>query len=55
MSIVLIIVLILVFGCGFGYFGHRQWGANNGMAGPGIGIGTILLILLVCWLLGVFR
>lgn len=47
----LIILLILVFGGGFGYWGHRQYG---GYAGPGIGLGTLLVILLVLYLLGMF-
>jgi hypothetical protein len=51
--IILIIVLMLVFGGGLGYWGHNRWGASNGYAGPGIGLGTILIILLICWALGV--
>ena len=51
--ILLIIVLILLFGGGFGYWGHAQYGANNQWAGPGIGLGTVLIILLICYLLGV--
>ena len=50
--ILLIIVLILVFGLGGGYYGRSQWGASGGF---GIGLGTILLILLICYLLGLFR
>ena len=45
----LIILLLLVFGGGFVYWGHIQYG---GYAGPGIGLGTILVILLVLYLLG---
>ena len=52
--IILIILLLLVFGGGFGYWGHTQWGANNGFAGPGIGLGTILVICLILYLLRVF-
>jgi hypothetical protein len=51
--IVLIIVLILLFGGGFGYWGHSQWGGSYGYAGPSIGIGTILVLLLVLYLLHV--
>jgi len=51
--IVLVIVLVLVFGLGGGYWGHSQWGADNGYIGPGIGLGTILVILLILYLLGV--
>jgi hypothetical protein len=50
MSIILILVLVLLFAGGFGYWGHNQWGATNGYAGPGIGLGTILVILLVLYL-----
>jgi hypothetical protein len=46
--ILLIIILVLLFGGGFGYWGHNQYG---GYAGPGIGIGTVLAILLVLYLL----
>ncbi len=44
--ILLILVLILLFG-GVGY---RSYGYTGG----GIGLGGILLILLVCYLLGLF-
>jgi hypothetical protein len=53
MSILLIVVLVLLFGGGFGYWGHSRWGATNDLAGPGIGLGTILVILLVLYLLHV--
>ncbi len=49
MVIILIIVLLLVFGGGGGYYGYSRWGSRGG---AGIGLGTILLILLVCYLLG---
>lgn len=49
MSIILIIVLILVFGGGFGYWGNRQYGASYPYAGPGFGLGTILVILLILY------
>jgi len=50
--ILLIIVLILVFGGGGGYWGHTQWGPAGGF---GIGLGTILAILLVLYLVGFLR
>ena len=53
--LLLIILAVLVFGGFAGWGGHRQWGESNGYAGPGIGLGTILIILLVCWAMGVFR
>jgi hypothetical protein len=52
MLIILIIVLVLVFGGGGGYCGYSRWGARGG---AGIGLGTVLVILRVCYLLGVFR
>lgn len=55
MAIILIILVVLIFGGGFGYYGHRTWGESNGLAGPGIGLGTIVLILAVIWLFGGFR
>jgi hypothetical protein len=51
--LILIILLVVIFGLGGGYWGHRTWGANNGFAGPGIGLGTMVVILLVLLLLGV--
>ncbi len=50
--LILIIVLILLFGGGFGYYGHSRYGPTGG---AGIGLGTILLIFLVAWMLGLFR
>jgi hypothetical protein len=52
MLILLIIVLVLVFGVGGGYFGYNRWGTGGGAS---IGLGTVLAILVVCYLLGVFR
>jgi hypothetical protein len=53
MTLLLIIVVVLLFGGGFGYWGHSQWGENNALAGPGIGLGTILVIVLILFLLHV--
>jgi hypothetical protein len=50
MIIVLIVLLVLVFGGGGGYYGYGRWGYRGG---AGISLGTILLILLVCYLLGI--
>jgi hypothetical protein len=43
---------LLVLGGGGGYFGHSRWGYRGG---AGIGLGTILLIVLVVYLLGGLR
>jgi len=50
--ILLIVILILLFGGGFGWIGHNQWGEGQPLAGPGIGLGTILILVLICYLLG---
>ncbi len=47
--LILIIILLLVLGGGGGYYGHSRWGYGGS---AGIGLGTILLILLVAYLLG---
>jgi hypothetical protein len=47
--LILLIVLLLVFGGGGGYYGHSRWGRSGG---AGIGIGTILVILLIAYMLG---
>ena len=39
-------------GLGGGYFGYNRWGYRGG---GGIGLGTVLVILLVCYMLGAFR
>jgi hypothetical protein len=52
--LILIIILILVFGAGGGYCGHTRWPMESARRG-GIGLGTILLILLIAYKLGLFR
>jgi hypothetical protein len=48
--ILLILILILLFGFGGGY-----WGGNHYPGyGPHIGLGTILVVCLIIWLLGGF-
>jgi hypothetical protein len=47
--IILLILLLLLFGGGGGWYGNQRWGPPGGI---GIGLGTILLIVLVIWLLG---
>ena len=46
--LILVIGLVLLGGFGGGYVGNRQWGSNGGF---GVGIGTILIILLILFLL----
>jgi hypothetical protein len=49
--LLIIILLVLLFGGGGGYYGYSRWGT-----GGGLGIfGTVLLIVLVLYLLGVLR
>jgi hypothetical protein len=50
MLIIIIVLLVLVLGGGGGYYGYGRWGYRGG---AGISLGTVLLILLVCYLLGV--
>lgn len=48
MVIVLIVLLVLLLGGGGGYYGHSRWGYAGG---AGIGLGTILVILLTAYML----
>ena len=50
--LLLIVILLLVFGAGGGYYGYSRWGSSGG---AGIGLGGVLLILLVAYMLGVFH
>jgi hypothetical protein len=50
--LILIIIWLLALGFGGAYYGHRRWGYPGG---AGIGIGTILLILLAVNVLGVYH
>jgi hypothetical protein len=50
MVILLIVLLVLVFAGGGGYYGYGRWGSRGG---AGISLGSVLLILLVCYLLGI--
>lgn len=49
--LILIILLILLLGGGGGYYGHSRWGVGGG---AGVSLGTILLILLIAHLAGLF-
>jgi hypothetical protein len=51
--LLLIILLILLFGGGGGYYAGNSWGFPGG--GYGGSFGFIILILVLCWFLGVFR
>jgi hypothetical protein len=49
--LLLIIVLLLLFGGGGGYYGYSRWGSRGGL---GV-VGTVVLIALVLYFLGVLR
>jgi hypothetical protein len=51
MLILLIIVLVLFAGGG-GYYGHSRWGYRGG---AGIGLGGVLAILLIAYMLGLIH
>jgi hypothetical protein len=46
-----LIILLLVLGGSGGFYGHRRWGYGGS---AGIGLTTILLIILIAYLLGAF-
>ena len=48
--LLLLILLLLLLGGGGGYYGHRRWGYRGG---AGVGLGTILLIVLIIYLASV--
>jgi hypothetical protein len=50
--LLLIIILVLLFGVGGGYYGHTRWGPRGG---AGTGLSTILVILLIAYLVGAIR
>ncbi len=47
--LILFIVLLLLLGGGGGYYGHSRWGYGGG---AGLGLGTVLAVFLVVYLLG---
>ncbi len=49
--ILLIIILLLIFGGGGGYW---YGGRNEGTHAPHFGFGGIVIVLLICWALGLF-
>jgi hypothetical protein len=51
MMLLVILVLLLLFGVGGGYYGHSRWGM-----GGGLGIfGTVIVIALLLYFLGVIH
>ena len=50
--LILIIIWLLALGLGGAYYGHRRWGFGGA---AGLGVGTILLILLAVNVLGVYH
>jgi hypothetical protein len=50
--LILLILLLLLIGGGGGYYGHSRWGYSGG---AGIGLGTILVILLVFYMFGMLH
>jgi hypothetical protein len=50
--LILLIVLLLVLGAGGGYYGNSRWGYSGG---AGVGLGTIVVVLLVAYMLGIFH
>jgi hypothetical protein len=50
--LILIFVVLLVIGLGGGYYGHSRWGSGGA---AGIGLGAVLVVLLIAYMLGAFR
>jgi hypothetical protein len=49
--LLVIIVVLLLFGVGGGYYGHSRWGM-----GGGLGIfGTVIIIALILYFLGIIH
>ena len=51
--ILILLLLLLVFGGLSGWGGYRYGGSPQ--HGVGFGLGTVLVILLICYLLGMFH
>jgi Flp pilus assembly protein TadB len=49
--LLILIIIILILLLGGGGYGYRRWGTGGGL---GI-VGTVLIIVLILWLLGVLR
>lgn len=50
--LLLLLIVLVILALGGGYYGRSRWG-NTG--GAGIGLGTVLIILLIAWMLGLFH
>lgn len=50
--LILLIIILLVLGAGGGYYGRTRWGTSGGV---GVGFGTILLVLLLAYMLGLIH
>ncbi len=50
--LLLLIIVLVVLALGGGYYGRSRWG-NTG--GAGVGLGAVLLVLLVAYVLGIFH
>jgi hypothetical protein len=50
--LILLIILLVLLGGGGGYYGHSRWGYGGG---AGVGLSTVLAVLLVVYLLGFLR
>lgn len=51
MLLIVIILLLLLFGGGGGYYGYSRWGSRGGL---GV-VGTVILIAVILYFLGVLR
>ena len=47
--LILLVLLVLLLAAGGGYYGNSRWGYSGG---AGVGLETILIILLVAYVLG---
>lgn len=50
--LLLLIILLLILGTSGGYYGRSRWGYRGG---AGVGLGTILIVLLIVYMVGGFR
>jgi len=48
----LVVLLILLLGGGGGYYGYSRWGSGGG---AGVGLSSVLVVLLAAYLLGVIH